>query len=176
MIPVRKCRPDLQHNLKQFKRLRRCNQWQPRMCTMFFSLLPLLLLGFACPIVSTTMSTIVGGAYGVTRCFLAGGDQYYMLRGMGYAIDTAPDAASSPYAQRRVTRSIVPRLSTTNSATCFAGATTVNAQAMIPTMPYCFIADTDSFTVVIDSGVNHVIINDKRLLSKFRRSNQHFSA
>ena len=174
-IPVEKCRPDLQHNLRQFKRLKRCSQWQPRMRTTFFSLLPLLLLGLVCPVAATTTSAIVGGAYGVTRCFLAGDDRYYMLPGTGYAIDTAPDTASSPYAQRRATRSIVHHLSAANPATCFAGDTTVNARATIPTMPYCFIADTDSFTIAIDSGANCVIVNDKRLLTKFRRSNQQVS-
>ena len=109
-----------------------CSQWQPRMRTTFLRLLTLLLLGFMCPIAATTTSTIVSSTYGVTRCFLAGGDRYYMLPGTGYAINTAPDTASSSYAQWHATRSIVLHLSASNPATCFASDTTANPQTMIP--------------------------------------------
>ena len=42
---------------------------------------------------------------------------------------------------------------------------------ILPTEPYCFIADTDSVSFVVDSGANRIIVNDASLLSHLTITN-----
>jgi hypothetical protein len=43
--------------------------------------------------------------------------------------------------------------------------------AKLKNLPYCFIADTDSVTYVLDTGANRLIINNAKLFAKFAASN-----
>ena len=85
-------------------------------------------------------------------------------------MDTRPDgnAVASPFAQERLQSSIVRNLMRgSETGTCLN-----LPDEQLSTMPYCFIADTDSITVALDTGANRVIVNEKNLLTDFRTSKE----
>ena len=135
--------------------------------------IPVLLFLFLNPAEATTANAFVSGAYATYRCFRSTGDRYYALPGTEFAIDAKPEDtyASSSFAQGKFSTSAVHSMvHRSENATCL----NVNSPppSKINSMPYCFIADTDSITVALDTGANRVIVNDKRLLSDFRRSKE----
>ena len=49
-----------------------------------------------------------------------------------------------------------------------------HSRDILPTEPYCFIADTDSVSFVVDSGSYRIIVNDASLLSDLTITNANF--
>ena len=90
---------------------------------------------------------------------------------MRFAIGTQldPSTVMSKYAQSKLTTSVVQGLTQgTNEGVCLNVKLT--AKYVHNSLPYCFIADTNSITVVLDTGANRVIINEKSLLTDFHLS------
>ena len=129
--------------------------------------------GVLTPTEATTTNALIRGAYTTFRCFRRTGDRYYSLPGMQFAMDMRPDsnAVASPFAQERLQSSVVCNLTRGSKA-----RTRLNLDAdpdeQLSTMPYCFIADTDSITVALDTGANRIIVNEKYLLTNFRVSKE----
>ena len=88
-------------------------------------------------------------------------------------MDMRPDgnAVASPFTQERLQSSVVRNLMRgSETGTCLNLDAEPDEQ--LSTMPYCFIADTDSITVALDTGANHIIVNEKCLLTNFRVSKE----
>ena len=122
---------------------------------------------------ATTVNAALGGAYAVSRCFARTGDRYYSLPGTHFAIDTRPEAnvVASRTAQSKYTTSVIKSLSKGGEEGASLNEEP-KSTGKLESMPFCFIADTDSITVALDTGANRVIVNEKRLLTNFRLSRE----
>ena len=172
-IPIEKCPPDLQREAKSLKRARRRSVARLKLKTFFPMAILLLIFGTLDPALAVMTSSLTGGAYAALRCFRHTGDRYYSLPGTRFAVDTQPDpdAVTSSHVQTKLATSVVQGLTREDKTSICMNAKSTPAEE-INSMPYCFIADTDSITVVLDTGANRVIVNEKRLLTKFRHSRE----
>jgi hypothetical protein len=99
----------------------------------------------------------------------------YAIPGTNHAIVTA----SSSLDQHRqhnyvntIINSVVAANSDPDEVTALSGTTTASQpDAKLKKLPYCFIADTDSVAYVLDTGANHLILNNAKLFIHFKASN-----
>ena len=169
-IPIQKCPPNLQQEMRNFKR----SKHRPSRCLKLRACFPLVFFIPALdPVLATTTNALLGGAFATSRCFGRTGDRYHPLPGTRFAIDTQPDPSTvtSKYAQSKFTTSVVQSLTQgTSEGVCLNAEPT--AKYVRNSLPYCFIADTDSITVVLDTGANRVIVNEKNLRTDFHLSRE----
>jgi hypothetical protein len=147
-IPIQWNRPQIQHTLKDRKRVRILR----RPLTLNRLLwLPLLLFSFAYvpriyAIPGTNHALVTGGSS------LDRHQQHNYVDTMINAAVTANSDPDEPIALDGTTLAPEPN-------------------AKLKKLPYCFIADTDSVAYVLDTGANRLIINNAKIFEKFTASN-----
>ena len=142
-IPIQWSPPETQHSLKNYRRTR------PRTPTFrsrkFWGLLFSL--------VFTSTPTI------------------YCIPGANHALISGSTPSLDATRQQNYIQSIVQRITESTNDSCnhtiALSADTPTPDESLSTRPFCFVADTDSFPFVLDSGANRFIINDATLFSTF---------
>jgi hypothetical protein len=93
----------------------------------------------------------------------------YILPGTNHAIISGGAPSLDSVRQQHLIDTVIQVSTTSNDEPYFAlpieGASPPES---LPTQPYCFVADTDSFPFVLDSGANRFIVNDPTLFSSFK--------
>lgn len=147
-IPIQWAQPEVQHSIKNFKRTR------PRPISLWTFLLSLFALSAA---TTPTVHSLPGGKY----AFISGRTSLDKTRQEGYirtVIQQAVDSVPSP-------NDTAPHAMPTDA--------NVPLDDPIASRPFCFVADTDSFPFVLDSGANRFIVNDATLFRTFEKQNGH---
>jgi hypothetical protein len=141
-IPIQWAPPEAQHSFKNFKRIR------SRRTSFRSILLSLLVLPFA------TIPSV------------------HSLPGTNYAIvsgRTSLDKARQFQSIDTVIRQVVASVRTTDTPAAMSSETSKAPSEPPLSLPFCFVADTDSFPFILDSGANRFIINDATLFRSFTK-------
>jgi hypothetical protein len=139
-IPIQWCSPNLQHLNKDTKRtrIRTLPSFKQLLVTLF------------------GLSSCLSVAYALP------GTSYALLPGETPSLDTS---RQDQYIHNVVETTIAPFRSSNSSTFALPALDPPSPDASLATQPYCFIADTDSFPFILDSGANRFIANDPTLFS-----------
>jgi hypothetical protein len=144
-IPIQWCQPSFQHFHKNRKRASPSTRSSPHH-PLSWKTLALLLFGL-----SFSPSLTAYALPGTNHAFLSGG---------GPSLDSHHQQS---YLETALRNSMTTRLNTPY----FADTANALPDPGLSAEPYCFVADTDSFPFIIDTGANRFIINDKSLFTTF---------
>jgi hypothetical protein len=143
-IPIQQSLPSFQHATKDRKRTkprRRRHTWT----SLFWSTMLLFTLSSA---------SLAHALPGTNHAIVPGEASLDLTHQQAY-VDAAVDASVS-----------------TSSGSPYPIALNATAEnppyAKLRCLPYCFVADTDSIPFVLDTGANHVIINNAKLFKHFK--------
>jgi hypothetical protein len=141
-IPIQWARPETQHSIKNHKRTR----FHPLSLRNFlFSLLALSFVG------TSTVHSLPGTNYAI----ISDSTSLDKTRQHQY-VDTV--------IQQAVGSALNP-----GTPTAMPSDTTRASHESILSLPFCFVADTNSFPFVLDSGANRFIVNDATLFRSFNK-------
>jgi hypothetical protein len=150
-IPIQWCHPEFQHANKDLKRTR---PRPPTKVPTSWKTMALLLLGLFCHSGPTT----------------------YALPETNYAIVSGSRPSLDTARQQRHIQTIVESITASKSDSgdpYLAFPTDAAPTDALPTQPYCFVADTDSSSFILDSGANRFIINDAALFTSYVQQSGH---
>jgi hypothetical protein len=145
-IPIQWNRPQIQHTLKDRKRVR-IHRRPLSLKRLLW--LPLLLFSFA----------------SVPRVYAIPGTNHALIPG-GSSLDRHQQ---HNYVDTMV-NSAVAANSDPDEPIALDGIASA-PDSKLKNLPYCFVADTDSVAYVLDTGANRLIINNAKLFAKFTASN-----
>ena len=141
-VPIQWSTPETQHARKNYKRTRSCirtsRSWKN--------------LGLLSALVFTSTPTI----------YSLPGANHALISGSIPSLDAT---RQQKYIQTIVQRTTELKFSSSNHPIALSADTTPDDS--LPMLPFCFIADTDSFPFVLDSGANRFIVNDATLFQTF---------
>jgi hypothetical protein len=140
-IPIQRCQPAFQHSNKNTKRSRPTASFSWKSAA-------LLLIGL-----SFAPQTAVHALPGTNHAILFNGkpslDVHHQQRYVETVINNSITASEG-------------------SGHFYASPANVPPDPLLTAEPYCFVADTDSFPFVIDTGANWFIVNDRSLFTSFK--------
>jgi hypothetical protein len=140
-IPIQQCQPAFQHSNKNTKHSRPT-------ATLSWKSTALLLIGLSfAPQVAV-----------------------HALPGTNHAILFNGKPSLDVHRQQRYVKTVVNNAITASegSGHYYASPANISANQLLTTEPYCFVADTNSFPFVIDTGANRFIVNDRSLFTSFK--------